>query len=63
MMQRSSKTLIVADHSKFNNTFPGRYASWRQVDCLVTDQQPTGKLLQCLNQNRVTFKLSNEPAA
>jgi len=63
MMQRSSKTLIVADHSKFNSTFPGRYASWHQVDCLITDQQPTGKLLQRLNQNKVTLRLSNEPAA
>lgn len=53
MVQRSSQTIVVADHSKFDTTYPARYASWQQVDYLVTDEPPTGKLASALNQNKV----------
>ncbi|WP_313055285.1 DeoR/GlpR family DNA-binding transcription regulator [Pseudomonas lopnurensis] len=56
MLQRSGKTLVVADHSKFDATFPARYASWQQVDYLVADEQPTGKLASALSQHKVVVQ-------
>ncbi|GLK91987.1 DeoR/GlpR family DNA-binding transcription regulator [Pseudomonas turukhanskensis] len=56
MVQRAGKTVVVADHSKFNTTFAGRYASWHQVDSLITDQPPSGKLLTSLTQQKVTIQ-------
>ncbi|MFC3608929.1 DeoR/GlpR family DNA-binding transcription regulator [Stutzerimonas tarimensis] len=54
MLQRSSSTVVVADHSKFGSTFPARYASWQQVEHLVSDQLPGGKLASALQQHKVT---------
>ncbi len=53
MMQRVAKTVVVADHSKFNGVFAARYASWQQIDHLVTDQAPTGKLLAAIHAPKV----------
>lgn len=53
MLQRSGSSIVVADHSKFDATFPVRYASWQQIDYLVTDEAPTGKLASSLAQHKV----------
>jgi DeoR/GlpR family transcriptional regulator of sugar metabolism len=54
MSKRAAKTLVAADHSKFGQTFPSRYLAWRDVDHLVTDAAPEGKLLRRLERNEVT---------
>jgi len=36
--------MIVADHTKFNQSFPARYCEWNGVDVLVSDQKPLGAL-------------------
>ncbi|WP_022961994.1 DeoR/GlpR family DNA-binding transcription regulator [Halopseudomonas pelagia] len=56
MIQRAVNTIVVADHSKFDATFPARYASWQQVQYLVADQQPSGKLAAVLSQNKVAVR-------
>jgi DeoR/GlpR family transcriptional regulator of sugar metabolism len=53
MGKRAAKTLIVADHSKFDRIFPSRYLTWREVDHLVTDAEPEGRLLNSLTLNEV----------
>lgn len=58
MVQRAAKTVVAADHSKFNSTFTSRYASWSQVDHLVTDRAPAGKLLTTLNHYKVALQLA-----
>ncbi|MDH6266135.1 DeoR/GlpR family transcriptional regulator of sugar metabolism [Rhizobium sp. SG_E_25_P2] len=45
MVSRAARTLVVADHSKQDRLFPARYAPWRDIDEVVTDQQP-GEALQ-----------------
>jgi DeoR/GlpR family transcriptional regulator of sugar metabolism len=45
MAARAAKTIIVADHSKFNRVFTARYAAWGQVHSLVTDLPPEGPLV------------------
>ncbi|ATA25259.1 DeoR family transcriptional regulator [Brenneria goodwinii] len=53
MANRASETLIVADHSKFGMTYPARYTSWRQVNKLITDQQPLDSLRDALQKSHV----------
>jgi DeoR/GlpR family transcriptional regulator of sugar metabolism len=48
MVARSSQTLVVADHSKFDRVFPACYASWRKIHHLVTDRTPEGGLMKSL---------------
>ena len=38
IIAQSRKTLLVADHSKFNRTAPARIASMRSVTTVFTDQ-------------------------
>ena len=45
MAARGARTIITADHSKFNRVFTARYAAWRDVDTLVTDKPPEGELV------------------
>ncbi|MDG4720525.1 MULTISPECIES: DeoR/GlpR family DNA-binding transcription regulator [Thalassospira] len=44
MMERATRSMIVADHTKFNQAFPARYCEWENVDVLVSDQTPLGAL-------------------
>ena len=53
MVARSARTIITADHSKFNRVFTARYAAWRQVGMLVTDAAPEGELRWGVEQEGV----------
>jgi DeoR/GlpR family transcriptional regulator of sugar metabolism len=44
MAARAAKTMVVADHSKFNRLFTARYADWRRIGHLVTDTAPEDAL-------------------
>ncbi|MDE8350202.1 MAG: DeoR/GlpR family DNA-binding transcription regulator [Acidocella sp.] len=56
MVARAARTLVVADHSKFSLVFPARYAAWRQINHLVTDEPPEGALLKALQENHVAIE-------
>ncbi len=53
MIERGNRRMIVADGSKFNQMFTARYASWSQVDLLVTDTAPGGALLKAMQAAEV----------
>jgi DeoR/GlpR family transcriptional regulator of sugar metabolism len=55
MTMRAAQTIVVADNSKFDRIFPARYASWRQVNHLVTDVTPDGGLLSSIQQNGINL--------
>ncbi|MEL6196496.1 MAG: DeoR/GlpR family DNA-binding transcription regulator [Pseudomonadota bacterium] len=44
MLRRSTRTMIVADASKFDLVFPSAWAGWDAVDVMVTDKAPQGRL-------------------
>jgi DeoR/GlpR family transcriptional regulator of sugar metabolism len=44
MAARAARSVVVADHSKFNRLFTARYADWRRIGHLVTDQAPEGAM-------------------
>lgn len=54
MGAQAARTMIVADHSKFSKVFPARFAKWGDVDTLVTDEHPKGKLSTVLKQQNTT---------
>lgn len=53
MVSRAACSVIVADHSKHDRLFPARYAPWRDITSVVTDQAPGDKLRESLNSNGV----------
>ena len=53
MVARAAKSVVVADHSKFDAIFPSRYAPWRDVNSLITDATPPEKLTTVLRQSGV----------
>ena len=53
MLGRAAKCVVSADQSKFNLLFATRYASWPQVNTLVTDASPPGELQRTLETHRV----------
>ncbi|WP_035694273.1 DeoR/GlpR family DNA-binding transcription regulator [Azospirillum halopraeferens] len=53
MMGRSAETMIVADHTKFDQVSLALYFTWADVTRLVTDRVPTGPLRRSLDRARV----------
>ncbi|MBO0902890.1 DeoR/GlpR family DNA-binding transcription regulator [Jiella sonneratiae] len=55
MLARSARTVVVADHSKFDKVFPARWAGWREIDALVSDAAPSGRLKAAVERHRVAL--------
>ncbi|OBZ93370.1 DeoR family transcriptional regulator [Pararhizobium polonicum] len=53
MVGRTAHTVVVADHSKHDRLFPSRYAPWRDISHVVTDQTPGDELKGNLDINGV----------
>lgn len=48
ILERSRRTMLIADHSKFQRTAPARIASLAEIDLLVTDRPvPADLLARC----------------
>ncbi len=50
MMRRAAKTIIVADHTKFERPSLTIYGKWSPATVLVSDLRPQGKLASALLQ-------------
>jgi DeoR/GlpR family transcriptional regulator of sugar metabolism len=50
MSSRAERTIVVADHTKFDRPALAIYADWRQVDLLVTDHAAGGPLAKALDR-------------
>jgi DeoR/GlpR family transcriptional regulator of sugar metabolism len=48
MVRRAARRMVVADASKFGRAFPACWASWDEIDCLVTDAPPPRDLAAAL---------------
>jgi len=57
MIQRSNKSMIVVDHSKFDMVFPSNYASWQAIDRIITDSLPADRLLNTLKKENVDISV------
>jgi DeoR/GlpR family transcriptional regulator of sugar metabolism len=50
MIARSAGTMVVADHSKFERTFPARFGTWNDIGRLVTDRPVEGALRAAIDR-------------
>ena len=57
MAWHAAKTMVVADHSKFNRLFTARYADWRRIGHLVTDKPPESALAAQLQRSGTSVVL------
>lgn len=48
IVARAERRMVVADASKFDKRFAARWAGWDEIDCLVTDRRPEGRLAEAL---------------
>jgi DeoR family transcriptional regulator, glycerol-3-phosphate regulon repressor len=48
MSRRAERSIVVADHTKFDRPALAIYAPWREIDVLVADRKPAGKLARAL---------------
>ena len=60
MMERATRSMIVADHTKFNQAFPARYCDWTSVDVLVTDEHPMGVLDETIRGSGCIIKAATK---
>lgn len=51
MMRRSTDTIVLADHTKFDRASLAVYGSWSERMSLVTDQQTSGDLLSAMQRS------------
>ncbi|MCB2173819.1 DeoR/GlpR family DNA-binding transcription regulator [bacterium] len=56
MISRAYRSIIAADKSKYGLKFPARFAQWKNIDILISDQQPPDDLAAILDQSGVTFR-------
>lgn len=60
MIERGNRRMIVADGSKFDQMFTARYASWSQIDLLVSDARPTSALLKAMQAAEVEVAVAED---
>ncbi len=53
MIQRAAKSIVVADHSKFDLTYPYHYAGWSGISRLITDHPLPDHLATVLGREKV----------
>jgi DeoR/GlpR family transcriptional regulator of sugar metabolism len=56
MVRRAARRMVVADGSKFGRAFPACWASWDEIDCLVTDAPPPPDLSEALRDAGVEVR-------
>lgn len=60
MIPSAKEVIVVADSAKFGKVAFAHIANFEQVHKLVTDQMPTGKMLEGLQEARVQVVLTDE---
>jgi DeoR/GlpR family transcriptional regulator of sugar metabolism len=61
MLERAQSRVLLVDHSKFNQASVEVVCPLNGIDCVVTDQPPTGDLATALTRARVDLRVSGEP--
>lgn len=53
MAKRASKVILLADHTKFNQTAFVNFLTWNDVNCIVTDKKPDEMWLDFCESNNI----------
>jgi DeoR/GlpR family transcriptional regulator of sugar metabolism len=62
MVRRAARRMVVADSAKFGRAFPACWASWDEIDCLVTDAEPPRDLAAALRAAGVAVHVARTGA-
>ncbi|WP_462410592.1 DeoR/GlpR family DNA-binding transcription regulator [Neobacillus sp. Marseille-QA0830] len=54
MVKQASKTMLLVDHTKFDNVAFISFLDFQQIDYLVTDLKPSDHWIKFLHQNNIT---------
>ncbi|MFB6469073.1 DeoR/GlpR family DNA-binding transcription regulator [Cytobacillus sp. Hz8] len=54
MIYQAGKTMLLLDHTKFDNIAFVSFMSFKEIDYLVTDQKPTDEWIKYLHDQNVT---------
>ncbi|MBD9511701.1 DeoR/GlpR transcriptional regulator [Ensifer sp. ENS10] len=54
-MQQAARVILAVDSSKFGRRAPVRLASLADIDALVTDELPDGRLVALLREHGVSI--------
>ncbi|MGQ7848618.1 DeoR/GlpR family DNA-binding transcription regulator [Granulosicoccus sp. 3-233] len=63
MIKHASRTMVVADRTKFNKVFTARFAKWSDIDKLVTDERPGPKLSSAVKKADTEIVVSSSESA
>ena len=63
MIARSAETIVVVDHSKFNQPALSVFATWDEIDRVASDQLPAGALIRTIERAGVEIVQANGPKA
>lgn len=63
MVKHAMRSMIVSDSSKFNKVFTARFAKWTDIDTLVSDKKPTGKLMSAISKAKTRVVVSGHDSA
>ena len=55
MLFRSNKLVVLADHTKFGMTYYFKTLSIKEIDVIITDQEPAEKWITYCEENGITL--------
>lgn len=58
MTEQSKQTILLADHSKFNNNGNYKVCDLSQIDLIITDKQPDEPFMKILNRNNISLLIA-----
>ena len=53
MSSRASRVILLADHTKFDQTAFVNFLNWDKVDCLITDEKPDDSWVDFCSKNGI----------
>ena len=53
MISRGQRTIMMADHSKFDRTSFVKYCNFQQIDILVTDRRPADEWMELFEEYQI----------
>jgi DeoR/GlpR family transcriptional regulator of sugar metabolism len=58
MIEQSKQTILLADHTKFDNNGNYKVCNLSQIDLIITDKQPAEPFMKILNKNNISLLIA-----
>ncbi len=53
MASQAKRTVLLADHTKFDQVVLAKTLGWEEIDCVITDVQPARKWVELFKKNDI----------